>query len=117
MRNSQLRAATESMSRWLSDPHELGKAPVKIELAGEFDLYEMHYYIFKYKKNLLGKWLLGVCGGYENDSLEHCGHVFSEMSEYSEKTALQSAISMVEKIRAYWKERANQIEQARKRPD
>jgi len=28
--------AQKDMVRWLSDPHELGKTPTKIELAGEF---------------------------------------------------------------------------------
>jgi hypothetical protein len=109
---SQIKAATKSMVGWLSDPQELGKAPAKIELAGEFDLHDMHYYMFKmfkYKKSLFGKWLLGVCGGYESDSLEHCGHVFSEMSEYKEKTALQSGANMAEKIKAHWMEQAREF--------
>lgn len=107
MGQEQTHAATKAMVDWLSDPHELGKAPVKIELAGKFDWNGMRYYIYKYKKSLLGKWLLGVCGGYEGDTLEHCGHVFSEMSEYKEETAEQSAIKMVEAIRAYWMEQAH----------
>jgi len=108
MNQKQLNAATEAMIGWLSNPNELGKVPVKIELAGEFDLHGMNYYYFKYKKSLFGKWLLGVCGGYENDDLEHCGHIFSEMNPYKKSTAEQSSIQMVEQIRAYW------IEQARK---
>lgn len=62
---------------------ELGQPPCEIELAGEFDLHEMHYYIFKYKETALGKWLLGVCGGYESEEdIEHCGHVISNMEPY-----------------------------------
>lgn len=106
MNKGQANAAARAMIEWLSDPHELGKAPTKIVIAGEFDLHGMHYYIFKYKKSLFGKWLLGVCGGYEADSLEHCGHVFSEMNVYDEKTAEAFAIEMVEMIRAYWMEQA-----------
>ena len=63
MNKEQLNAATEAMIEWLAHPAELGKVPAKIECAGEFDLHEMHYYIFKYKKSALGKWMLGVCGG------------------------------------------------------
>ena len=97
--NQQQNAALESMKEWLAHPDELGKEPAKIELAGEFDLHELHYYIFKYKKSILGKWLLGVCGGYEPGETEHCGHVFSEMEPYEETTAKEKAIAMVEMIR------------------
>lgn len=70
---AQQQAAMQSMIDWLADERELGQQPKKIEIAGEFDLHNMHYYIFKYKKSMLGKWLLGVCGGYEDPSdTEHC---------------------------------------------
>lgn len=99
----QQQAAMDSMIEWLADEQELGHKPSKIELAGEFDLHDMHYYIFKYKKTLFGKWLVGVCGGYENPSdTEHCGHVFSEMQPYHSATAEQEAVAMVNMIREYW---------------
>ena len=37
MNKEQLYAAQTAMIEWLSDPHELGKKPFKIECAGEFD--------------------------------------------------------------------------------
>lgn len=49
----QQKAAVEAMQEWLAHPAELGKAPLKIEIAREFDWYEMHYYILKYKKSFL----------------------------------------------------------------
>lgn len=58
----------------------------------------LRYYLFRYKKTLLGSWLLGVCGGYEGDELEHCGHVWSEMEPYDESTAVEKATAMVEMI-------------------
>lgn len=103
MNKEQLCAAQTAMIEWLSDPHELGKKPFKIECAGEFDFNEMHYYIFKFKASLLGKWLVGVCGGFEDDDLEPCGHIFSNMQEYNETTAKNECITMVENIMAYWK--------------
>lgn len=110
---SQQQAAMASMVSWLAHENELGREPGKIEIAGEFDLHGMHYYMFKYKKNLLGKWLLGVCGGYEDPSdTEHCGHVFSEMQPYDPATAEQEAIAMVEMIREYWMKRAAELEAA-----
>lgn len=110
MNQKQMDAAKEEMILWLSHPQELGKTPSKIELGGEFDLYDMHYYIFKYKKNAFGKWLLGVCGGYEGDALTHCGHVFSEMQEYVEESAKEDAIALVEMVRSYWTEQAEKAD-------
>ncbi|MEK8132840.1 DUF4261 domain-containing protein [Paenibacillus filicis] len=110
---TQQQAAMQSMINWLSDERELGRIPSKIEIAGEFDLHDMHYYIFKYKKTWLGKWLLGVCGGYENPTdTEHCGHIFSEMQLYNPVTAKQEAIAMIEMIREYWMQQAAAIEAA-----
>lgn len=91
MNQKQIDAARQAMTEWLAHPQELGKAPAKIEYTETFELHDMRYYIFRYKKSMLGKWLLGVCGGYEGDELEHCGHVFSEMEEYDESTAVESA--------------------------
>ena len=53
------------MKEWLAHPQELGKAPARIECTGTFELHGLRYYLFRYKKTLLGSWLLGVCGGYE----------------------------------------------------
>ncbi|MBE6901240.1 MAG: hypothetical protein E7478_02080 [Ruminococcaceae bacterium] len=99
-------AAKAAMIRWLANPAELGKAPKKIEAAGEFELHGLIYYIFKYKKTALGKWLVGVCGGYEAGEMDHCGHVFSEMQPYDESTAQQHCTDMVEMLRSYWMEQA-----------
>ena len=110
MNKEQLKAAEKAMTDWLSHPGELGKKPHKIECTKEFDLHELHYYIFRFKEKMFGEWMLGVCGGYEDDSLEHCGHVFSDLKKYEEKTALDDATAIVERIRAYWMERARNQE-------
>ena len=106
MNNTQIKAAQENMVAWLSDPQEMGKAPSRIECAGQFDYNDMHYYIFKFKAGLFGKWLLGVSGGFEDDDLEPCGHTYSEMKMYSEASARNDCIEMIEKIMAYWKAQA-----------
>ncbi|MFD2117135.1 DUF4261 domain-containing protein [Paenibacillus yanchengensis] len=104
---AQKQSAMESMIEWLAHEDELGKAPSKIECVGEFDLHDMHYYIFKFKASTFGKWLLGVCGGYENlTETTHCGHVFSELEPYDPATAEQNSIEMVEMIREYWMKEA-----------
>ena len=106
MSEQQKLASTQAMIEWLEYPQELGKPPVAIECVDEFDLYEMHYYIFKFKKSMFGKWLVAVCGGYCGDDLNHCGHVFSNMENYDPVTAEDKAIEMVESIRSYWKYRS-----------
>lgn len=116
MNKQQLAHAEEEMINWLSHPAELGKAPSKIECAKEFDYNGLHYYIFRYKKSALGKWLLGVCGGYEGDELEHCGHVFSEMEEYSDNTAEGNAIKLIEYVINCWKEQAEEAEKEKQNP-
>lgn len=112
--NQQEQAAQQAMSEWLSHPQELGQKPAKIVLAGKFVRHDMNYYIFKYKRSLLSRqWLLGVCGGYEGDSTEHCGHVFSQMEPYDEATAQDKAVEMVEMIRRHWMDRAQEEMQKR----
>ena len=82
MNLAQMEAAKKNMVIWLSDPHELGRAPRKIEYAGNFELHDMRYYFFKFKTGLLGPWLIGVSGGYESDTtLEPCGHTFGLLAE------------------------------------
>ena len=110
MNELQKQAATESMIKWLEHPHELGKRPKAIECVDEFELHKMHYYIFRYKKSIFGKWLLGVCGGYEGEDLNHCGHIFSEMEVYDSATAKEKSIKMIETIRKYWMDMATEIE-------
>lgn len=111
MNKKQLEAAQKAMVRWLAHPNELGREPERIECAGTFDLHEMHYYYFKYRKGPSAPWLLGVCGGYEGDGLEHCGHVFSRMEEYDEATAVEQATALVEQVREYWMNEAKRWEE------
>ena len=111
MNIKQHEAAQENMLEWLADPHELGKKPHKIECAGEFELHEMHYYIFKFKPGLLSQWLVGVSGGFEGDDLEPCGHTFSDMKKYNRATAQNDCIEIIERIRAYWMEQAKKYTQ------
>lgn len=103
--------ARECMIEWLSHKNELGRKPHQIEVAQEFDYHDLHYYIFKFKKNIFSPWMVGVCGGYHEDELGHCGHIFSEMSVYNEKTAKDDCIHMIDKIKAYWKKEAKKHEE------
>lgn len=102
--------ALSCMKEWLSHENELGKEPYQIEMAGEFDLHDLHYYIFKFKKSMLSPWQVGVCGGYQGDELGHCGHIFSQYEKYDEKSAQQKCIDMAEMIREYWMNEAKKQE-------
>lgn len=105
MNKTQMCAALEAMTEWLSHPRELGSPPADIECAGEFDLRGLHYYIFRYRRADGEPWLIGVCGGYRGDGTEHCGHVFSAMEPYEEDTALERAAALAETVRRLWMER------------
>ena len=115
--NAQREAATAVMEDWLSHPQELGKKPAKLEIAGEFDLDGLHYYIFKFKRTILGSWKVAVCGGYEGDGVGHCGHIYSEMEAYDPATAQEKCVAMVEKVRQYWMEQAKGQEEESQRVD
>lgn len=76
--NEEIKNAMVELENWLSDPQELGKKPVKIEYANSFEDEDgIRCIIFKYKKNILGKWLLGI--------VSESG-TFSEMKEYNQKS-------------------------------
>ena len=106
----QRKYAAAVMEEWLSHPQELGKKPARLEIEGEFDLHDLHYYIFKFKKSVFDSWRVAVCGGYEGNSLGHCGHIYSEMEPYDPSTAEEKCVAMVEKMRQYWMERAAEQE-------
>ena len=115
MDNRQKEAALAAMTAWLSHAQELGHKPAEIECTGTFVLHDMTYYIFKYKDTKDSEWLLGVNGGYEGDSLSDCGHTFSEMEPYNEKTAVKDATALVEMVRSYWMDQAKQAEEREKK--
>lgn len=95
MNIQQIDAAKAAMVQWLCNSNALGKAPAQIQCVGELELDELHYYLFKYKKSLVGRWLLGICGGYTADSLQHCGHIISLMEPYRPHCAQEDALRML----------------------
>ena len=97
----QRKAAKLAMENWLAAEGEKEKHSFEIENTAEFELYDLHYYVFRFKTGMSDEWMLGVAGGYEKDSEEHNGHIFSEFKGYQENTAIEDAIRLVEYIRAY----------------
>ena len=102
MGKKQKNAAQQEMVRWLSAPQELGRIPAQMECVGTFDMQELRYYIFRFKKELSGKWILGICGGYEGESLEHCGHIFRDEEECGEEDTAKRAAQLVKHVRHRW---------------
>ena len=115
MDKRQMSAALESLSEWLSDKERLGAAPAAIECAGEFDLDGLRYYIFKFRRALEGEWLIGISGGYKAGSLTNCGHIFSEMDPYVERTARESGVMMAQFIRDFMREKNSEERERRER--
>ena len=59
--NKTIKNAMEELEDWLSDPSELGKKPAKIEYTNSFEDEDgIKCLIFKYKKSVLGKGMLGL---------------------------------------------------------
>ncbi len=89
MNKKQMKSASETLSSWLADETAFGHKPYKIECVGEFYEFDMRYYLFAYTPEKGGERYVGICGGYKDESLEHCGHVFGARDVYDKKTALE----------------------------
>lgn len=99
----QKEEAVNIVTGWLSHENELGKAPAKIQVAGEFDYEDNHYYIVKFKESIFSKWEVAVCG-FDEDG-EECGHTYSDFEPYDPETAQEKCIAMIEYLKEYWKSR------------
>lgn len=106
---SQEQIAKSDMIRWLSYPTELGSAPDKIELLGEFNFNNTRCFAFKFSKenfHIKGD-LIGVSGGYPMDKISSItsGYTFSKFEVVSEDWEKQ-AKKLVEFISEYWKKKS-----------
>lgn len=110
------KAAIQTMKEWLSDSTELGRIPAKLEIAGEFDRGDRHYYIFKYKKYLWSKWLVGVCGFEDPECLIPCEQTFNMREPYDAATARSKCEVMVDRICQYGLEQAMKFRADRSKP-
>lgn len=94
----EINEAKLELEKWLSDPHELGKKPSKIEYTNSFEDEDgIKCMIFKYKRNIFGKWLLGI--------VSESG-TFSEMQEYNRNSEIEDAQKILSMLKNYWKQRA-----------
>jgi len=101
--NEEIKNAMIELSNWLSDSNELGNKPSKIEYTNSFEDEDgIKCMIFKYKKNILGKWLLGI--------VSESG-TFSEMQEYNQQNEIKDAKRILEMLKNYWKEMAKNMKE------
>lgn len=90
------------MIRWLSNERELGAPPARIEFVSAFtDADDVRCAIYKYKKSRFDKWLLGITS--ERGT-------FSEFREYREECAQTDARELLERLKTFWKRKAQEIE-------
>ncbi len=92
-KQNQIKAAEKSLAEFLV--LEFDQKPFGMKCMHEFEMDGMTYYIFKFSKWIFGKKCIGVCGGFDGDSTEHCGHVFGTYTdEYEEETAIEMGKTM-----------------------
>ncbi len=100
MNKKQIKTAEKSLEKWLFE--EYGQKPVKMECMHEFEMDGLTYCIFRFRKEKNGDAYIGVCGGFEGESKEHCGHVFGTFDDlYEEETALEMGRKMASFIREF----------------
>ena len=86
MNDKQKNIAKEALCKWLSEQTEMGgHPPKKIEYA--FALKDDQnngriFFVFKFKKTAIGKYLIGVAGGFENEESTECNEIFSGFDEF-----------------------------------
>ncbi len=99
MNKKQIKAAEKSLEKWLYEQYE--QKPVKMECTHEFEMDGLTYYIFRFRKEKNGDAYIGVSGGFEGESVEHCGHVFGTFDDLYDESALETGRKMAEFIREY----------------
>ncbi len=102
MDSIEIENAKKNLESWLAHPNELGKRPSSIEYTNSFkDEDGINCMIFKYKKSMFGKWLLGI--------VSESG-TFSEMKEYNSATEIEDAKEILNMLKNYWKQRAKEMQ-------
>lgn len=104
MNDKQKDIAQNALCGWLSEQKEMSKKPPKkIELA--FALKDDQngdriYFVFKFKKSAVGKYLIGIAGGFENEESAECSAVFSGFDEFPDDrdAAVELAFKMIDFI-------------------
>lgn len=84
MTDKQLKIAADALTKWLS---EQKVAPKKLELVYSLKDDEDDdriYGVFRFKKSALGKFLIGIAGGFPDEESTMCDVVFIGFDEFPE---------------------------------
>lgn len=101
--NDNIQDMANSLGNWLSHPNELGYFPQEIIHTNHFvDNDGINCDVFKYKEINSGIWLLGIV------SEAGC---FSEMKEYNANNEINDAQELLNVIKNYWKQMAQQFDE------
>lgn len=78
--------AREKLSGWLAEQEKMdGKPPSEIEFVltiGDETIENRLFFVFRFKINQDGKWLLGVAGGFTDEESADCPMAYSSFYEY-----------------------------------
>lgn len=104
MNDNQKKIARDALVAWLVEQEQMdGKPPKKIEY--EFALKDdqnedLIFFVFKFKKSAMGKWLIGVAGGFPDEESTEVKAVFSGFDEFpaKEEDAVELAFRMIDFI-------------------
>lgn len=86
MNEKQRDIAQRALCEWLAEQDETdGKPPKKIEFAyalKDDEHGDRIFFVFRFKKSALGKWLIGIAGGFPDEESTDCSAVFSGFDEF-----------------------------------
>lgn len=107
MNDKQIEIAKEALCKWLSEQEQMsGHPPKKIDYV--FALKDDQngdriFFVFKFKKSTIGKYLIGIAGGFENEESTECSAVFSGFDEFPDNrdAAVELAFRMIDFIIQY----------------
>lgn len=92
IKKNAIKQAKNKIEEWLSNKQRLGKKPNTLKYTNNItDENKETYYIFKFKKNIIGKWIIGIASKKV---------AFSNMKEYNKNTEIKDAKELLEILTA-----------------
>lgn len=102
MNESQKETAKQALLEWLSAQEQMsGQPPKKIEYAFALKDDENNgriFFVFRFKKTAISKYLIGIAGGFENEESTNCDMIFSGFDEFpaDRDAAVELAFKMID---------------------
>ena len=107
MNDKQREIAQNALCKWLSEQEQMsGQPPKKIEYAFALKDDENNgriFFVFKFKKTAIGKYLIGIAGGFEDEDSTEVSAIFSGFDEFpsNRDAAVELAFRMIDFILRY----------------